>query len=151
MTEEQRPALFHPSPGARISLAYGVEADYWKDYGIKDHRGVDFALPTGSQFWAAFTGTIWTAAQRSVSGVLAGAGWYMAITAWPWQALYFHLAEDCQKWRGERVEGGTWLHATGATGNCTAPHLHWEIRYLPDSKDGRKGAVDPFSFRVIEE
>lgn len=92
------------------------------------HTGEDHACPTGSHAVAVSHGkVVYTATGGGSYGAPYGnilvvrteTGWY--------DELYCHLSRFKAK-VGDKVVPGQILAATGATGNVTGPHLHFEVR-----------------------
>lgn len=88
----------------------------------RQHRGVDYAAPTG------------TPVRTVGDGIVDFAGWQNGfgnvITvrhAGGRETLYAHLSRiDVRK--GQRVDQGQFIGAVGSTGWSTGPHLHFEFR-----------------------
>ena len=86
------------------------------------HTGQDFAVPTGTPVQAAGAGVVtfagWGGAYGNLVKVLHDGG----IATW-----YAHLSRLAVH-RGEQVHAGQLVGLSGATGNTTGPHLHFEVR-----------------------
>jgi LysM repeat protein len=103
--------------------------DYWDG-----HRGIDIGSNEGDSVWAADSGVVVYAGQKS-----GGYGIVVIIehdtTYHTFHTVYAHLnstAVSC----GQIVNQGQVIGYSGNTGNSTGPHLHFEIR-----EDG--GFVNP--------
>lgn len=100
------------------------------------HTGIDFTVPTGTTVRAAGPGTVQTAGQGGSYGnqvvIKHADGVY---------SQYAHLSKISVS-AGARVKGGQALGRSGATGNVTGPHLHFEIRTGPEYGSD----VDPIAF-----
>jgi murein DD-endopeptidase MepM/ murein hydrolase activator NlpD len=103
------------------SLHYVSGFDYNPALG---HPAIDIAGDTGHSITA------------SDSGVIVYAGWnewgYGLVVVIDhgndWQTLYAHLSQvnvGC----GQAVYQGNLIGLMGCTGNCSGPHLHFEVRY----------------------
>ena len=96
----------------------------------EDHPGIDIAVPAGSYFRAAGTGTVIEVGDDPVYGLYVmldhGAGY---------RSLYAHASQIAVD-RGALVRRNQVLGLTGSTGRSTAPHLHFEI-----TRDGE--TIDP--------
>ncbi|MFI1164325.1 peptidoglycan DD-metalloendopeptidase family protein [Streptomyces sp. NPDC020801] len=90
------------------------------------HTGVDFVVPTGTPVRAVAAGTVvsagWGGAYGNQVVIRLGDGHY---------AQYGHLSALSVS-AGQSVAEGQQLGLSGATGNVTGPHLHFEIRTTPD-------------------
>ncbi|MEV7090521.1 peptidoglycan DD-metalloendopeptidase family protein [Streptomyces sp. NPDC093085] len=89
------------------------------------HTGLDFLVPTGTEVRAIGPGVVTTAGDGGLYGnqivIRHDDGTY---------SQYAHLSQ-IQVAEGQRVEGSTVIGLSGATGNVTGPHLHFEIRTGP--------------------
>ncbi|QKW10246.1 peptidoglycan DD-metalloendopeptidase family protein [Streptomyces sp. NA04227] len=90
------------------------------------HTGVDFAVPTGTSLKAVGPATVVSAGPGGAYGnqvvLQLEDGRY---------AQYAHLSQISVS-AGQSVSGGQEIGLSGATGNVTGPHLHFEIRTGPD-------------------
>ncbi|WP_255945903.1 transglycosylase family protein [Streptomyces odontomachi] len=118
---------------AAIGTPYHETGSSWsKGY----HTGVDFLVPTG------------TSVKAIASGQVVAAGWggsygYQVVIrhADGKYSQYAHLSAISVK-SGQQVNGGQRLGRSGATGNVTGPHLHFEVRTGPSFGDD----VDPLAY-----
>ena len=87
------------------------------------HKGVDFAVPTGTPILAAGSGVV-----ESV-GWNGGYGKYIRIRHnSTYKTAYAHLNGYARGIsRGAVVEQGQTIGYVGSTGRSTGPHLHYEI------------------------
>jgi murein DD-endopeptidase MepM/ murein hydrolase activator NlpD len=90
------------------------------------HTGVDFVAPTGTPVKAAGPGVVhsagWAGAYGNQVVIRHDDGMY---------SQYAHLAKAPTVKPGQKVNGGQQIGVSGATGNVTGPHLHFEIRTGP--------------------
>lgn len=88
------------------------------------HNGVDLGAGSGSQLFAADSGTVVYAGWMN-----GGYGNFVVIDHGNgYTTLYEHLDKvhvSC----GENIFQGSVIGLAGSTGNSTGPHLHFEIRY----------------------
>ncbi|WKE68340.1 M23 family metallopeptidase [Streptomyces sp. WP-1] len=118
---------------AAIGTGYRVAGSYWsKGY----HTGVDFLVPTG------------TAVHAAEAGEVVAAGWggsygYQVVLrhADGHYTQYGHLSAISVR-VGQRVAAGGRIARSGATGNVTGPHLHFEVRTGP----GFGSDIDPLAY-----
>ncbi|WDO04689.1 peptidoglycan DD-metalloendopeptidase family protein [Streptomyces murinus] len=134
-----KPKVHHPSTSivapvhAAIGTGYRVAGPYWsKGY----HTGVDFLVPTG------------TAVHAAEAGEVVAAGWggsygYQVVIrhADGHYTQYGHLSAISVR-VGQRVAAGGRIARSGATGNVTGPHLHFEVRTGP----GFGTDIDPLAY-----
>ncbi|MGP3992027.1 peptidoglycan DD-metalloendopeptidase family protein [Streptomyces sp. 3N207] len=100
------------------------------------HTGIDFTVPTGTPIKAAGPGTVQKAAQGGAYGnevvIRHSDGTY---------SQYAHLSKISVS-AGRHVKGGQKIGLSGATGNASGPHLHFEIRTGPEYGSD----IDPAAF-----
>jgi murein DD-endopeptidase MepM/ murein hydrolase activator NlpD len=111
-----------PIQGATVGTAYKTAGSMWSS---GYHTGVDFVAPTGTALKAVGAGTVvsagWGGAYGNQVVIKLADGYY---------AQYAHLSSISVS-AGQSVSGGQQIGLSGATGNVTGPHLHFEIRTTP--------------------
>ncbi|MEW1602878.1 peptidoglycan DD-metalloendopeptidase family protein [Streptomyces sp. NPDC093808] len=126
-------AYSSPVPGGGVGTAYKVAGSMWSS---GYHTGVDFSVPTGTSLKAVGAGTVvsagWGGAYGNQVVIKLNDGHY---------AQYAHLSSLSVS-TGQTVSAGQQVGLSGATGNVTGPHLHFEIRTGPDYGSD----VDPVSY-----
>jgi murein DD-endopeptidase MepM/ murein hydrolase activator NlpD len=112
-----------PVDGARISSGFGMRFHPVLGY-TRMHKGIDFAVPTGTPVMAAGSGTI------QIQGWLGGYGNFVLINHGnTYSTAYGHLSRFAPGLhQGSHVRQGQVVAYSGATGLATGPHLHYEIR-----------------------
>jgi murein DD-endopeptidase MepM/ murein hydrolase activator NlpD len=112
-----------PVDGARISSGFGARLHPILGY-TRMHKGIDFAVPTGTPVMAAGAGTI------AFEGRANGYGNFVLINhANGYSTAYGHLSRFAQGIHvGSHVYQGEVVAYSGMTGLATGPHLHYEIR-----------------------
>ena len=122
-----------PVSGGTIGTGYHVAGSMWSS---GYHTGVDFVVPTGTSIKSVGAGTVVTAGWGGAYGnqvvVRLADGYY---------AQYGHMSQISVS-VGQTVSEGQQLGLSGATGNVTGPHLHFEIRTTPDYGSD----VDPVAY-----
>ncbi|MCF1593961.1 M23 family metallopeptidase [Streptomyces muensis] len=112
-----------PLDGAAVGTAYKVAGSMWSS---GYHTGVDFSAATGTPLKAVGAGTVvsagWGGAYGNQVVIRLADGYY---------AQYAHLSSLSVS-SGQTVTAGQQIGLSGATGNVTGPHLHFEIRTTPD-------------------
>ncbi|MEU2021713.1 transglycosylase family protein, partial [Streptomyces sp. NPDC016469] len=107
---------------ARTGTPYHQAGSWSSGY----HTGVDFPVPTGTSVKAMAAGTVVSAGWAGPYGyqvvIRHGDGKY---------SQYAHLSSLLVR-GGQHVGGGQRIARSGATGNVTGPHLHFEVRTGPD-------------------
>lgn len=120
-----------PLEEGRITSTFGQR-------GERFHDGVDIGAARGTPIYAAHDGVV----VYSGSG-LNGYGNAIIIRGDGLFTLYGHNRKNLVS-RGDSVGKGEKIAEVGATGDATAPHLHFEVR-LPRA-DNKNFAVDPLAF-----
>lgn len=107
------------SGGYELSARFGQRGWIWS---TGWHTGMDFVVPTGTVVRAAASGTIinagWAGAYGNRIEVDCGNGYIVT---------YNHLSRISRS--SGTVTAGQELGRSGATGNITGPHLHFEVLY----------------------
>jgi murein DD-endopeptidase MepM/ murein hydrolase activator NlpD len=136
-----KPAPAKPSPSDwtlpvhkpyRLTAGFGKSGDRWSH----NHTGQDFAVNSGTEVDTVHTGTVvkagWGGAYGNRIVIEHAPGEY---------SEYAHLSKiDVSV--GQHVTTGQEIGLSGATGNVTGPHLHFEIRTTPNYGSG----IDPMPF-----
>ncbi|MET8163908.1 LysM peptidoglycan-binding domain-containing M23 family metallopeptidase [Streptomyces sp. NPDC005329] len=122
-----------PVAGATVGTAYHTAGSMWSS---GYHTGTDFVVPTGTSLKAVGAGTVvsagWGGAYGNQVVIKLADGYY---------AQYAHLSQLSVS-AGQSVTAGQQVGLSGATGNVTGPHLHFEIRTTPDYGSD----VDPIAY-----
>ena len=127
-----------PVDGARISSGFGSRFHPILGY-TRAHKGVDFAVPTGTPVMAAGAGTI------SFMGWANGYGNFVVINhSNGYATAYGHLSRFAPGMkRGAHVAQGSVFAYSGMTGLATGPHLHYEIRV-------NNSQVNPLTVKIAD-
>ncbi|MFC5148994.1 peptidoglycan DD-metalloendopeptidase family protein [Streptomyces aureoversilis] len=130
----RRPAYTEPASGGSgswgtpvsddsIGTGYHVPGSMWSS---GYHTGIDFPVSTGTTIHAVGPGTVVTAGWNSAYGnqvvIRHDDGKY---------SQYAHMSSLSVS-DGQQVGGGQQIGISGATGNVSGPHLHFEIRTGPE-------------------
>lgn len=122
-----------PLDSVSIGTPYRMAGSMWSS---GYHTGVDFAADTGTTVKAVGAGTVvsagWGGAYGNQVVIRHADGMY---------SQYAHLSQFSVS-AGQTVTEGQQLGLSGATGNVTGPHLHFEIRTTPDYGSD----VDPLAY-----
>lgn len=90
---------------------------------VRDHKGVDYAAPTGTPIYAAGDGIV------KFRGWGRGYGNYVTLQhAGRYETVYGHMSRFGQFRKGQAVKQGDIIGYVGMTGLATGPHLHYEFR-----------------------
>ncbi|MFI6562395.1 transglycosylase family protein [Streptomyces sp. NPDC050534] len=125
-------ALVAPVHGPTGTPYHEAGSSWSKGY----HTGIDFPVPTGTTVKAI-------AAGRVVSAGWGGSYGYQVVIrhADGRYSQYGHLSAISVK-AGQGVGAGQRIGRSGATGNATGPHLHFEVRTGP----GFGSDIDPVAY-----
>ncbi|MCM1569624.1 MAG: M23 family metallopeptidase [Roseburia sp.] len=126
------PTYIKPISGGRKTSGFGRRARPTKGASTY-HKGVDWAVPTGTAVYASCGGTV------EKAGWGSGYGYVVYINHEDGrQTRYGHLSKVLVK-AGQSVKQGEKIALSGNTGITSGPHLHFEILI-----GGRQ--VDPLSY-----
>ena len=111
-----------PVNGARLSSTYGMRRHPVTGFNAM-HKGIDFAVPTGTPILAAGSGHI------EMAGWNGSYGKYVRIRHnSTYKTAYAHLSRVAPGMRrGKTIQQGEVIGYVGSTGRSTGPHLHYEI------------------------
>lgn len=114
------PTYIKPISGGRISSSFGRRNAPTKGAST-NHKGIDWATPTGTAVMASSGGTVIRAGWGS------GYGYVVYIRHEDGrETRYAHLSKVLVK-TGEKVKQGQKIALSGNTGRSTGPHLHFEM------------------------
>ncbi|MFI0959923.1 peptidoglycan DD-metalloendopeptidase family protein [Streptomyces sp. NPDC021080] len=122
-----------PVDSSTVGTGYKVAGSMWSS---GYHTGVDFVVPTGTTIKSIAAGTVvsagWGGAYGNQVVIQHADGKY---------SQYAHMSSLSVS-AGQTVTEGQQIGLSGATGNVTGPHLHFEIRTTPDYGSD----VDPVAY-----
>ena len=130
----QKSLLKTPINGARISSGFSTRRKHPVLGYTRAHKGIDFAAPTGTPFYAAGNGTV----TKVVTGCRVGDrycgggfGNYISIKHNnTYTTEYAHISKVARGMRvGKKVKQGEIIAYVGNTGITTGPHLHYGVIY----------------------
>ena len=111
----------HPCPGYTYISSYFGYREQPLAGASTNHKGMDFAAPTGTPIYAAASGTVVSAAYSGNAGnmITISHGGGLAT-------IYMHCHEMYVS-AGQTVSKGQNIASVGTTGNSTGPHLHFQV------------------------
>ncbi|WP_306189784.1 MULTISPECIES: M23 family metallopeptidase [unclassified Streptomyces] len=116
-------AFVPPISGSYVSTGYKAGGSLWSS---GSHTGIDFHAASGTSVHAVGVGTVvetgWGGAYGNQIVIRMADGMY---------TQYGHLSSIGVS-VGQKVVPGQQIGLSGATGNVTGPHLHFEARTTPD-------------------
>jgi murein DD-endopeptidase MepM/ murein hydrolase activator NlpD len=101
-----------------LTSAFGLR---WRDLLPEVHRGVDIYVPSGTDIRAMAPGRVRFAGMQGSYGNVVWMDHGGGVVT-----VYAHLSETLVK-AGDVVEGHAVVGLSGATGDVTGPHLHFEL------------------------
>ncbi|MEE4539144.1 MAG: M23 family metallopeptidase [Erythrobacter sp.] len=123
-----------PVMNARVSSNFGLRRHPVLGR-QKQHKGIDFAAPTGTPVYATADGMVGRADWFSSYGLFISIDHGAEL-----ETRYAHLSRLAVA-AGQQVEKGDLIGYVGSTGRSTGPHLHYEVRV-----EGK--AVNPAPYMV---
>ncbi|MFD0340064.1 peptidoglycan DD-metalloendopeptidase family protein [Streptomyces sp. NPDC127117] len=131
-TQSSASGYVHPVPGNHTT-GYRASGSNWSS---GSHTGIDFPVATGTSVKSITSGTVvaagWGGAYGNQVVIKHADGHY---------SQYGHLSSISVS-TGQAVSAGQQLGLSGATGNATGPHLHFEVRTGP----AYGSDIDPIAF-----
>lgn len=130
---QKKAFLKYPLAFTRISSAFAMRrhpvTGLWRQ-----HKGIDFAAPTGTPIRSAADGTI------DFVGWKNGYGNFILIKHWgAYSTAYGHMSRFASGIKnGTKVKQGDVIGYVGSTGVSTGPHLHYEFRINGVQRDPRQ-------------
>ncbi|MBL1108644.1 M23 family metallopeptidase [Streptomyces sp. 5-8] len=126
-------AFTAPIAHSYVSTGYQASSSLWSS---GSHTGIDFHAASGTTVHAVGSGTVvstgWGGAYGNQIVIRMADGMY---------TQYGHLSSIAVT-VGQKVVPGQQIGLSGATGNVTGPHLHFEARTTPDYGSD----VDPVAY-----
>lgn len=114
------PTYIKPVSGGRLSSGFGKRKSPTKGASTY-HKGIDWAVPTGTAVYASCGGTV------AKAGWGSGYGYVVYINHEDGrQTRYAHLSKVLVK-VGQTVKQGEKIALSGNTGVSSGPHVHFEI------------------------
>jgi len=135
--------LLWPTDYDVITQPFGVNAAYYRRFGLPGHEGVDFRAPHRTPIYAAAPGHVYLVYE---GGQYHAYGIHIRIRhAGGYKTIYGHLAEALVE-VGDQVEAGQVIGRANSTGNSTGSHLHLTLK-----KEGATAAGEThFPYDIID-
>ncbi|MDP2341523.1 MAG: M23 family metallopeptidase [Deltaproteobacteria bacterium] len=123
---DEGPMLARPMALSRVSSRFG-ERFHPITGQKKQHRGVDYAAPSGTPVWATMDGVV------KLKATDAAAGHHIKLRhGTTYESWYLHLDAFAPGIANETlVKRGDVIGFVGTTGASTGPHLHYEMHLGP--------------------
>ena len=130
-TGQEGETLAQPVAGGRISSLFGMRSDPFTGE-HRFHRGMDYAVPEGTDVHSVQDGVVEWAGNRGSMGKTV-----IVRHANGLKTIYGHLS-DLGVAEGDTVAAGQTIAQSGHTGRATGPHLHFEVRESGAARDPGK-------------
>lgn len=128
-----------------ITQYFGANPDYYGQWGLAGHEGLDFGCPNGTELISPFPQSIVVRADD-----YGNYGKHIVLWDYKQQAAVWYA--HCQKLLrnvGDSVMRGTTIALSNNTGNSTGPHLHFSVCRTDENgirlnqDNGYIGMLDP--------
>ncbi len=132
-----------PTDYALITQQFGVNADYYRRWGLPGHEGLDIRAPEGANVYAAADGTVYGVHDGSNNHPY---GIHVRIRHVDgYKTIYAHL-KSAHVRKDQQVSRGQVIGFADSTGNSTASHLHFSLK-----KEGASAAgLTLYPYDVID-
>lgn len=119
--------MVQPVAYVYITAEFGRPGSWAAGY----HTGIDYRAAVGTKIFATKTGYV---VHAGYGGFGAAYGNHIILKSLHNGRTIYHLyahLSDSHVVRGQTVKTNQWIGNSGATGNVTGPHLHYEERVSP--------------------
>jgi len=148
--EQQALKLVWPTDIKVYTQKFGERPEFYSQFGLPGHEGVDIRAPSGSNVYAC------------ADGVVTQAGWRKPNHPYgysirmrhkridgEYETIYAHLVDGSSKVNvGDRVKAGQLIAFGDNTGNSSASHLHLSLKKIGAKNGGYGELIDPEPFFV---
>lgn len=159
--EDQQPELYNqlielalpitflwPTDYKVVTQAFGINPQFYSQYNLPGHEGIDMRAPTNSPIYAAWGGTV---IRNEDHGAY---GWSVrteaVIRGETYEFVYAHFANPAKFKVGAMVKKGDIIGDADSTGNSTGSHLHFSLKKRGATASGETDyswdLIDPTQF-----
>lgn len=118
-----------PTTQRLVTQHFGARPDYYAQFGLPGHEGIDLASPYGTPYTAVADGVVIWASDQRRSGGPSAYGWHIILDHGDgYTTLYAHAAVWPLPPVGSVVLAGEVVAFSGNTGNSSGPHLHLTLK-----------------------
>lgn len=130
------------SGGYPVTQLFGENGQFYQQFGMQGHNGLDLALPYGTEVLATADGVV----AQVGDGETTMYGVYVRIVHLWGESLYAQL-DSALVSPGQPVERGQAIALSGNSGFSSGPHLHFGLRVSPfNRQDEWGGFADPLLY-----
>lgn len=131
--------LFWPTEYGVITQHFGARPEYYKQFGLPGHEGLDLQAPDGSRIFACADGVVKLVVNSSIAGGNYGIQVRLLHEGGLYETIYAHLLETKVQ-EGQIVYQGDLIGLADTTGNARGNHLHLTLKVYGDyAKYAAKG------------
>lgn len=154
--EEQKLKLIWPTDYKVITQRFGMRPEYYGQFGLPGHEGLDIRAPNGANIYACADGVVslvlvnWRA---GTGGRRADHpyGYHVRVrhkrADGEYETIYAHCQEGSAKVKeGDMVTAGQMLALGDSTGNVSGAHLHLTLKKIGAKNGGYGEIVNPEPF-----
>ncbi len=128
-------ATHWPTQYTTITQAFGARPEYYQQFGLPGHEGVDIRAPHGSPVYTIAAGTVYRVDRIAIPGDAYGIQVRVQHDD-GFQTVYAHLKET-RVIVGQQVKGGDLIGLADNTGNSWGDHLHLTVKHVEAVPGGR--------------
>jgi len=121
----------------RVTQWFGERPEYYSQFGVAGHNGIDFSVPEGTSVLSVAAGKVSRVVRAS-----SGYGYHVYVNHGWGQTLYAHLS-TIRVDEQQDVQAGEAVGLSGNTGNSTGPHLHFGMRIYGRHNPAYNDWIDP--------
>ncbi|HLA39404.1 MAG TPA: M23 family metallopeptidase, partial [Candidatus Glassbacteria bacterium] len=144
------PPLAWPTEHRIVTQAFGARPEYYAQFGLPGHEGVDLRAPEGSRIHAAASGVVTRVESGNKAyGVSVRHSWnYQGET---YECVYAHGVPGSVRVKvGDAVTVGQVLMLADSTGNAQGSHLHFSLKRVGATAAGyRDTAGRKWPFDIV--
>lgn len=130
----------------RISQWEHENPEYYSQFGLPYHCGLDFPAPNGTLVKSVEDGVV---TRLNLNPASNNYGIHVGITHYNgFQTLYCHL-QSVNVVMNQVVQCGQVIGLSNNTGNSTGPHLHMEVRNLSQPYTDDNNVLWPYGMRPV--
>lgn len=143
------PTFFWPTQYiGQVTQAFGINPQWYEQYSLPGHEGIDMKAPMNSAVYAAWGGEV-------IRNEMHGAyGWSLRteaeIDGEVYEFVYAHFAKQSPLEIGSNVTIGQLIGLADSTGNSTGSHLHFSLKKRGATESGETewpyDLIDPTPF-----
>lgn len=143
-------ALWWPVDSVRVTGEWANGPDFYAQFGMKGHNGIDLGMATGTPVYASDDGVVQFEGWGQNNSWMGNPAGICVLLRHGWGYTgYAHMSSTIVD-IGQSVSRGQLLGYSGNTGASTGPHLHWEtLPPNPDWRNGFAGRVNPHNYGVV--